>query len=267
MADKPPKNPYLTATKSPPTITCWAPKSLPIESYNIDVAETESKTVRLFVVEEEEIYRYLYELLPSRGPVELLGVSTSYNTSLVSDTVSNHHPGVLLLGTGKLNSDVIAELQQFRVNHPGVGIILFFSSYGGPDIEALRKLAMEGEGGVAVFLKQSLREMEQIIGIILAVTRGHIILDPTLANFIFGGRPKHPFLEQLTTRELEVLSLLSKGYTNVAIAGALYIDVKTVEHHLNSMYGKLRAEDDVNDRHLRVTAAKLYLQEVGGLSS
>ena len=94
------------------------------------------------------------------------------------------------------------------------------------------------------------------------MSRGHIVLDPALANFMFGAAPRHPFLEQLTGRELEILNLLARGYTNVAIAGALYIDVKTVEHHLNSLYGKLKADNDVHDRHMRVTAARLYLQEV-----
>ncbi len=229
--------------------------------------ETKSKTVRLFVIEEEEIYRHMYELLPSRGPVELLGVSTGYDTSLVSDAVLINHPEVIVLGTGKLNSDIIEKLGQFHACHPRIGIILFFSLYRGQDVEALRKLAVKGEGGMAVFLKQSLREIDQILGIILAVTRGHIILDPTLASFMFGTKPRHPFLEQLTTRELEILSLLSDGGTNLAIAQALYIDVKTVEHHLNSMYGKLRAEGDLNNKHMRVTAARLFLQEVEGLSA
>ena len=231
------------------------------------MAETSSKTVRLFVVEEEEIYRYMYELLPSRGPVDLLGVSANYDLLMVGDAVSNHYADVLLVGTGKLEGDVVEELQQFRIRHPKLGMALFFSLYHSQDMEALRKLAVKGEGGVAVFLKQSLREIEQILGIILAVTRGHIILDPALANFIFGTKPKHPFLEQLTNRELEILSLVSKGCTNLAIAEALYIDVKTVEHHLNSMYGKLKAEDDVDNKHMRVTAARVYLQEVEGLLS
>jgi len=64
------------------------------------VAEIKSNTVRLFVVEEEEIYRYMYELLPSRGPVNLLGVSASYDLSAVSDIVSQHQPEVIILGTG-----------------------------------------------------------------------------------------------------------------------------------------------------------------------
>ncbi|MFC2122151.1 LuxR C-terminal-related transcriptional regulator [Bacteroidota bacterium] len=223
--------------------------------------------VKIFVVEEEEIFQHMYELLPSRGPIKLLGVSSNFDVSAVDEVAANYGPEVLVLGTGKLDSEVVEGLQQFRVSHPKSGIIVFFSQYSNDDIEALRRLALNGGGGVAVFLKQSLKEIEQILGIILSVNRGNIILDPTLATFMFGGKPRHPFLEQLTPRELEILNLLAKGGTNLAIAGALYIDVKTVEHHLNSMYGKLKAEKDTNDKHMRVTAARLYLQEVEGIPS
>ena len=226
------------------------------------MTDKKKNAIKVFAIEEEEIYRYTYELLPSRGLVQLLGVSATYDLSVISDIGAGHKPEVLLLGTGKLNSQLIEELRQFRGRHPEIGIILLFSQYGDTDIEALRGLAAKGEGGVAVFLKQSLKEIDQILGIILAVTRGHIVLDPTLANIIFGVKPKHTFLKQLTGRELEILNLLARGYTNMAIAGALYIDVKTVEHHLNSLYGKLKADNDFSDRHMRVTAARLYLQEV-----
>ncbi len=50
------------------------------------------------------------------------------------------------------------------------------------------------------------------------------------------------FLKQLTARELEVLSLLADGYTNSAIAGTLGMNIEIVEHHLNSMYSKVRME-------------------------
>ncbi len=60
------------------------------------------------------------------------------------------------------------------------------------------------------------------------------------------------FLKQLTARELEIMSLLSWGYANSAIAETLYTDTKTVEHHLNSMYSKLKADANFSDNHLRV---------------
>ena len=98
---------------------------------------------------------------------------------------------------------------------------------------------------------------------ILAVSQGQVILDPPLATFMFAGKPECPFLKQLTARELEILGLLSQGYTNSTIAEALYIDIKTVEHHLNSMYSKLKADPEFNAKHLRVSAARLYLETMG----
>ena len=46
--------------------------------------------------------------------------------------------------------------------------------------------------------------------------------------------------DELTPRELEVLSILSKGSTNKEIAKALFISEKTVKSHLNSIFKKLK---------------------------
>ena len=62
---------------------------------------------------------------------------------------------------------------------------------------------------------------------------------------------------------MEILNLLSKGYTNDSIAKALYIDVRTVKHHINSLYNKLKVESDFDGRHPRVHAARLYIKENG----
>ena len=67
----------------------------------------------------------------------------------------------------------------------------------------LRRLALSGEGGMALFLKQSLDKIDQLCRTILAVGQGQVILDPPLATYMFAGRPECPFLKQLTARELE----------------------------------------------------------------
>ena len=61
----------------------------------------------------------------------------------------------------------------------------------------------------------------------------------------------------LTFRERDVLGLLARGYTNPQIASELYIVVKTVEHHINSLYGKLQSQ--IMDGHPRVRATLYYL--------
>jgi DNA-binding CsgD family transcriptional regulator len=49
----------------------------------------------------------------------------------------------------------------------------------------------------------------------------------------------HP--QGLTRREQEILHLLSEGESNEEIAGSLFISVRTVEHHVSAILGKLGA--------------------------
>ena len=228
--------------------------------------QTKTDVVKLYVVEEQEIYREAYKyIIPSGSPVELLGVSGNGDAGVLRHIVSELHPDVLLLSTKRIDINIIEELEQIRTEYPGIGIILLLVFYSVQDVEMLRRLALKGEGGMALFMKQSLDEIEQLSRTIMAVSHGQVILDPPLAAFMFAGKPECPFLKQLTARELEILSLLSQGYTNSAIAGSLFIDIKTVEHHLNSTYSKLKADPGYNNRHLRVSAAKLYLETMGDL--
>jgi DNA-binding NarL/FixJ family response regulator len=230
------------------------------------MVQAKSEKVSLYIVEEQEIYRELYSyVLPSRANIELLWVSANGEKGAMTQAVSELGPDVLLLSIKKLNADIVEELEQLRNNYPKMGIVILLVFYSSQDIELLRRLALSGESGMALFLKQSLDKVEQLCQTIQAVSQGQVILDPPLATFMFAGKPECPFLKQLTTRELEILSLLSQGYTNSAIAATLFIDIKTVEHHLNSMYSKLKSDPDYNSKHLRVSVARLYLETMGDL--
>jgi len=46
-------------------------------------------------------------------------------------------------------------------------------------------------------------------------------------------------VEPLTKRELEILHLIEKGYSNKEIAQALYISVRTVKYYATNIYAKL----------------------------
>jgi DNA-binding NarL/FixJ family response regulator len=230
------------------------------------MVQAKTDTLRLYIVEEQELYRELYKyVLPMRENIELLQVSSTNDIEGIRQSVSELHPDVLLLSVKKLNNAIVGELEQIRNIYPDMGIVILLIFYSSQDIELLRRLALSGESGMALFLKQSLDKVDQLCQTIQAVYDGQVILDPPLATFMFAGKPECPFLKQLTTRELEILSLLSQGYTNSAIAETLFIDIKTVEHHLNSMYSKLKSDPDYNTKHLRVSVARLYLETMGDL--
>ncbi|MGK4585819.1 AAA family ATPase [Kitasatospora sp. HPMI-4] len=54
-----------------------------------------------------------------------------------------------------------------------------------------------------------------------------------------ADEPPHPALLSLTPQELKILCLARDGYTNRAIAGKLFVTVRTVEFHLSGAYRKL----------------------------
>ncbi len=62
-------------------------------------------------------------------------------------------------------------------------------------------------------------------------------------------------------RELEVMALVAEELSNKAIASKLMLNEKTIEHHLNSIYGKLEDNGvDFTGKHKRVYLAVLYLK-------
>ena len=67
------------------------------------MVETRAETVRIYIVEEQEIYREIYHYtLPLRANVELLRVSANGEAGTLMQSVSELCPDVLLLSIKKL---------------------------------------------------------------------------------------------------------------------------------------------------------------------
>jgi DNA-binding NarL/FixJ family response regulator len=126
-----------------------------------------------------------------------------------------------------------------------------------------------GPGSPVRFLALSVSDAaEDVIGLIRAGARGYVtksissaelaeairrvadgdaVFSPRLAGFVldaFAARPDAPIadpeLDQLTTREREVLRLLARGYAYKEIAKELFISIKTVETHVSNVLRKLQ---------------------------
>jgi len=229
------------------------------------VEKTKLNIIKLYTVEEDKIYPDLCRaVLQLKEPIELLGVLNSRDIGTLRKTVLTLAPDVVLVSIKNLKADIVKELEQIHTDYPKMGIVLVFGFCNAQDIEQLRRLALiKSGGGIALFLKRPPDRMEWLCMAISAVSQGQFILDAPLAAFMFAEKPGPAFLKQFTPRELEILNLLANGYTNLAIAGALYIDNKTVEHHLNNMYSKLKENYEFGQKHLRVSVAKLYLDAIG----
>lgn len=225
-----------------------------------------TSTIGIFVAEEQEFYRNIYESsLSIDDSFNFLGASSNGDEKALIQVLDSEKPNILLLGAKKFNDNLIRELEQVCSVHPKIGIVVLMTHINEPEAKLLRKMLAKCRGGVAIYLKQSLDSTKQLHDIIRSVNRGQIVLDPAVANSILMERVEYPFMKQLTERELEILNLLALGCTNHAIANNLCIDIKTVAHHLNNIYGKLKDDDEPNLKHPRVSVARIYLETTGEL--
>lgn len=221
---------------------------------------------KIFVVEDQELLLTAYKSIFSEGNgYHLSGMTSSLTFPDIKEKLSLNKPDLLLLGMRLLTLDIVEEIKRIRNEFPGVGIILTFASYQSAAIKMLNSPAKDVKAGMAVFLKQSLQQIDQLFKLFVSVGEGHFILDPSLSSLLLSEKHEDLFLKELTRRELEILKLISEGYSNSAMADILYIDIKTVRHHINNIYSKLKTEEDFNLRHPRVRATRRYLATKGEL--
>jgi DNA-binding NarL/FixJ family response regulator len=92
---------------------------------------------------------------------------------------------------------------------------------------------------------------EQLIDAIRTVARGDALLSPGVTRRViqrFSRLPRPappPEVAELTERELDVLRLLARGFSNAEIGGELYIGETTVKTHITHILQKLGLRDRV----------------------
>jgi DNA-binding NarL/FixJ family response regulator len=218
----------------------------------------------LCIFEEQGLFRKLYESVFSDNfNVELIDIGLTRES--LNRVVSRLKPDVLLISVKRLGEQAFESLSELRLGNPRMGIVLLISMYSQRELEEMRSLASVSSGGLALYLKESLDLTDHLIGVVKAVQHGQIVLDPMLSTKLLSSNDDCSFLRQMTAREREIMHLMADGYTNAAIAKALIIDLKTVEHHINNMYSKLKSMMDFDQKHPRVQATRIYLEATGDL--
>jgi len=123
---------------------------------------------------------------------------------------------------------------------------------------AVRLLA-DGRGGIGYLLKERVAALDELLEAVERVGRGGTAIDPAVVAALVAKRRELDPLDELTTREREVLALMAEGRSNRAIASTLVVGDKTVETHVASIFSKLGLEQAPDD-HRRVLAVLTWLR-------
>lgn len=224
-----------------------------------------NQMVKLYIIEEQRIFNNVYkEVFSPLNSIYLMGINNTPDLSAVKPEIKSLDPNVLFISLKRLDAKLVEDLKEIRAEFPNMSFVISFISHNAQNIIALRKLTAGSQCGMALLLKQSVDRAEQLCNVIKAVNEGQVILDSMITDLIFSEREQGP-IKELTPRERRIIDLIARGFTNSSIAKALYIDIRTVQHHINNIYSKLKEEPDFNSGHPRVSAARIYLETTGEL--
>jgi DNA-binding NarL/FixJ family response regulator len=146
--------------------------------------------------------------------------------------------------------------EEIRAQHPDVGVLVLSQI-----VEARRalKLFSERPEGFGYLLKDRVLQIDEFVESVRRVGRGGTAIDPEVVAQLVGRRDAEGPLDELTPREREVLGLMAEGRSNKAICDKLFLSPKTVETHVNSIFGKLNLPQAPDD-HRRVLAVLAFLR-------
>ena len=145
---------------------------------------------------------------------------------------------------------------EIRAEQPEVAVLVLSQV-----IEAAHamRLFSERPEGFGYLLKDRVLEIDDFLEAVRRVGKGGTAIDPEVIGQLVGRRREGDPLEELTPREREVLELMAQGLSNRGICEKLFISPKTVETHVNSIFGKLDLLP-TQDEHRRVLAVLAFLR-------
>ncbi len=158
---------------------------------------------------------------------------------MAQNLIAQKKPDVAVLDIQMPGASGIDVTRWIRGNHRDIGVLVLTAYDDDPYVMAVLQAGANG-----YVLKTA--SPAEIVQAVRDVNEGKSALDPVIAqkllDHISEQRPAQPSLyEALTDRELEVLNLAGKGYTNKAIGIQLGISDRTVQGHLAKTYSKLQA--------------------------
>ncbi len=204
-------------------------------------------TIRVLVVDDEELVRTGLRLILEAEP-DLTVVGTASDGVSGVAAVRRFRPDVVLMDIRMPNLDGLAATRQILGEPNGVPcrvVILTTFDIDEHVYEALR-------AGASGFLLKDV-PADQLVHAIRVAAAGEALLAPTVTRRLISAFTRQAPVPagtavgfgDLTSREVEVLTLLAEGLSNAEIARRLFLGEATVKTHVARVLTKLGVRDRV----------------------
>jgi two-component system response regulator NreC len=198
-----------------------------------EVANSTSDVTRIVIADDHAVVRSGLRMLLNAEP-DFEVVAEAGDVSDAARFTRGHRPDVLVLDLnmpGQASLDAIPEL---REELPDTQIVVLTMQ----NDPAFARQALRA-GALGYVLKEAADE--ELVHAVRQAADGRTYLNPELGARVAAAPPERAGPpDDLTEREVEVLTLIALGHTNSEIAEQLFLSVRTVESHRAHIQQKLR---------------------------
>jgi DNA-binding NarL/FixJ family response regulator len=190
--------------------------------------------IRVLLADDHAVLREATaELVEHQPDMEVVGQAGTGEETIAR--AIELRPDVVVMDIAMPRLDGLEATRRIVAECPGSRVLVLSAH---DDAEHVIPLLQAGATG---YLPKTV-SLSELLAAIRATSQGESVLPPSVASVVIrhlSGAREQPAEEELTRREMEVLCLLSRGFTNHQIARRLGLSVRTVEAHLTHIYGKL----------------------------
>jgi two-component system, NarL family, response regulator NreC len=176
------------------------------------------------------VRRGLKQLLGAEPDLEVLAEAGDIEDA--RRYVRGHHPQVLVLDLNLPGGSSLKHIPAIRTESPDTQIVVLTMQ----NEPAYAREAL-GAGALGYVLKEAAET--ELVEAVRRAAVGDTYLNPRLGARVAAEPPPGP-PDGLSEREVDVLRMISLGYTNAEIAAQLFLSVRTVETHRAHIHQKLR---------------------------
>jgi DNA-binding NarL/FixJ family response regulator len=199
------------------------------------LAKSKAK-IRIVLADDHHIVRAgIRQLLESEKDIQVLAEAGDGEEA--KSLIQQHKPDVAVLDIQMPKASGIEVTRWLRSHLPEVGVLILTAYDDDPYVMAVLQAGANG------YVLKTAKTID-LIQAVRDVYDGKSALDASITKKLMTNifrRPEKNAAEPLTDRELEVLRLAAKGFTNKAIGLQLNISDRTVQGHLAHVFAKLQA--------------------------
>jgi NarL family two-component system response regulator LiaR len=192
--------------------------------------------IRVLLADDHAVVRAgIRQFLESADDIHVVAEAGDGETA--KQLIQEHRPDVAVLDIQMPEASGVQVTRWIRSHYRQVGVLILTAYDDDPYV-----LAVLQAGANGYVLKTA--KPSDIIQAVRDVHLGKSALDPAIVEKVMAqviGQSTTQPIEELTGRELEVLTLVGRGYTNKAIGVQLNISDRTVQGHLAHIFNKMQA--------------------------